>query len=349
VTQGRRRFARAGLIALGIVLVIVVVVAAAFPFWWGHRSATSSQELLRRAGVRVSAAPRATGTLSKCLTAAPTVPGDPTASGVLQIPSLNLTAPVVNGLADSVLAIAVGHDPSTPWPGAVGESVLEAHDVSFFSHINQLTAGQLVTWEAGCSESTFRVTSATVMHPGETIPTPSAGTGIALVTCWPTDALWWTSQRYVVTAALVTTTLVDDPAQWPEPSHDALSVPAAPGLAAGGLGLTNNPVTLGALDLSGIPSPAWASSPAPLEVANSALEEYVAARRSVLAQNPAWWASIAIPGVTLPSSWAEPGALSVTIAVTGSTVSTVTLDSGSSSLELSVSGTHLVVAHVAGF
>lgn len=357
MNERRRRAARVGITVLGVLLVLAAVAAVAFPLWWGHRSAVSSQALLRGAGVTTvkpgSTSGRPTRTVATssptCLAAAPTAQGDPVASGVLEIPTLGLTAPVVDGLADSVLDVAVGHDPSTPWPGAVGESVLEAHDVSFFSHIDQLTPGQDITWEAGCSESTFRVSGTAVMQPGEPIPTPSSGTGMALVTCWPTDALWWTSKRYVVTADLVSTTLVVDPAQWPTPSRAAFVVPTAPGLAAGGLGLQTNPVALGTLSLAGTPSPTWASSPAPLSAANAALEEYVAARRSVDAHNVAWWASIATPGLAMPAAWSETGDLSVTVHVTGSKVNTVTLASGSSTLELSVSGSRLLVAQVSGF
>jgi sortase A len=353
VTRPRSRAVRFALLGLGLVLLGAVIAAAAFPAWWGHRSQVSSQALLRQAGVVTphgsSGTKSSTATpIAGCLTATPTAPGDPSPSGVMVIPSLGLTAPVVEGLGDAVLDVAVGHDPASPWPGATGESVLEAHDVSFFSRIDQLNPGQTITWEAGCARTTFRVTGASVMDPGDPVPTPTTGTGIALVTCWPTDALWWTSKRYVVTASLVSTTMVNTPAQWPRMSHATLVVPAAPGLVGTGLGLDSNPVDLGTLNLTGTVSPVWSSSPAPLQAANAALQEYVAARRSVLAQNQSWWSSIAIPGVALPATWSESGALDVTIDVTGTKVNTVTMVAGTSSLELSVSGSQLLVAKASG-
>jgi sortase (surface protein transpeptidase) len=56
----------------------------------------------------------------------------------LEIPSLGVRAPVLQGLSDSVLNVAAGHDPASPWPGDVGESIIEAHDVSYFARISAL-------------------------------------------------------------------------------------------------------------------------------------------------------------------------------------------------------------------
>lgn len=265
---------------------------------------------------------------------------------MLSIPAIGVLAPVLNGLGDDVLNDAVGHDPASPWPSEVGTAILEAHDVSFFSHLSALHPGDQFTWQAGCAHSTFVVTGTRVMLPGQTVAPPASGTGVALVTCWPTDALWWTNQRYVVTASLVSTTLAARPSAWPPARHADLRVPAAPALASGGLGLDTNSVQLGTLTLRGTPSAAWSSSPAPLDVARAALEEYVAARRSVGAHNKAWWASIATLGLPMPTSWSEPGPLHVTIDVGGSTVHTVTLQSGTMTIELAVARSNLEVAAV---
>src|SRR5579872_6517349 len=58
--------------------------------------------------------------------------------GVISIPKLGVQAPVLQGTDDAELNVGVGHDPNAVWPGARGNSVLEAHDVSFFQNLPSL-------------------------------------------------------------------------------------------------------------------------------------------------------------------------------------------------------------------
>jgi sortase A len=348
----------------GLALLAVVGAGVGYPLWWGHRSTESSAELLSRAGVAPAkdvtrhpsgeSQPRhdmaVDGLEATCVRASPplahSASPDSTPAGVLEIPSIAVVAPVLQGTDDAALAIAVGHDPSSPWPGAVGTSILVAHDVSFFSHIDELSVGQSVIWQSGCSTSTFDVTTSAVMHPGEDIPLQPSGDGLALVTCWPTDALWWTSQRYVVEAKLVSTTLAPSPQAWPAPQGAELTVPAAPSLVATGLSLDDNPVSLGTLTLTGTPSASYSSGPEPLDAANAAISEYIAARKSVDGQNQSWWQSIAEPGVAMPQSWLEPAPLNMRINVDDEEALNMTLTSGPVTVVLDVSRGTLRVASV---
>lgn len=348
----------------GLALLVVVVTGSGYPLWWGHHAQVSSADLLRRAGVvpastigrhasaqngPVKGIPIGSFETPPCVSATTPSAGEvtePNPAGVLEIPSISVVAPVLDGTDDATLAIAVGHDPSTPWPGDVGTSILLAHDVSFFSHIDQLGVGQSVIWQSGCSKSTFEVTGSAVMLPGENISPQPGGNGLALVTCWPTDALWWTPQRYVVEAKLVSTTLALTTPSWPAPPGDGLAVPAAPSLEATGLALDDNPTSLGTLRLTGTPSPVYASGPGPLEAANAAISGYIAARKSVEAQNMSWWQSIAEAGVAMPTSWQEPEPLDVSLNVDGDQVVNITMTSGPATLGLVVSGSTLRVASV---
>ncbi|MHB8458174.1 MAG: class D sortase, partial [Acidimicrobiales bacterium] len=127
----------------------------------------------------------------------------PVLPAILSIPVIGLEAPVVQGTGDGVLSIAVGHDPGSVWPGQRGTSILLAHDASYFSRLGSLHTGNVVSWTDGCRRLLFRVNRVEVTRPGATLPQPANGTGLALVTCWPTDALFWTPDRLVVLASYV--------------------------------------------------------------------------------------------------------------------------------------------------
>ena len=81
---------------------------------------------------------------------------------------------------------------------------------------------------------------------------------MSLVTCWPTDALWFTPTRYLVTATEVQSTpnrgagsvTGSVPA-----SAFAPTVPAPAPLVAQGLTLATNSVLMGTMSVAGQPAP----------------------------------------------------------------------------------------------
>ena len=123
-------------------------------------------------------------------------------AGLLEAPKISLTAPVQQGTSDAVLNVAVGHDASSVWPGTDGTAVFNAHDVSYFLNIDHLSAGDRLVYQTACNEYDFVVQGHAVVTAGSPVyNTP--GPSVTLVTCWPTNALWFTPDRYVVTAVEV--------------------------------------------------------------------------------------------------------------------------------------------------
>jgi sortase A len=118
------------------------------------------------------------------------------------------------------------------------------------------------------------------------------GARLVLDTCYPLDALYLTSTRYLVYADLIgsapTHATSAVPGSWPPPA-----VPAPAQLAAQGLGLAHNPAPLGRLRLTGSPSRAWSQSSAPLQFEAAALAEYFGLIRSATQEKPTWWADLA--------------------------------------------------------
>ncbi len=253
-------------------------------------------------------------------------------TGVLQLPALGVTAPVAQGTEDDVLGAAVGHASSTPLPGSPGTAVLLAHDVSYFSHIDALKPGDLIRYTSACSTDVFTVTGHTVVRAGAPVPA-LGGDALVLDTCWPTDALWFTPNRYLVeavqtsTARAAPTTSNSGFTTWVTAYHS----PAPPPLVAQGLDLVHNEVPMGTLQLAGSPDPHWAQSPAPLAVEGAALQAYFGATHAAAQRRQDWWSLVA-PGVAPPpeiwGTWvsAHEAPLGVRLSATGDTPTSVTFD-----------------------
>jgi LPXTG-site transpeptidase (sortase) family protein len=278
----------------------------------------------------------------KCTSTTPEWPATPareaTLAGVLAIPNLAVTAPMEEGLDDDVLNVAVGHAPGTPWPGQVGTSVLLAHDVSYFANIDKLQPGDVVSVDTGCTTESFKVVGHTVVQSGAPIPQQS-GNAVVLDTCWPTNALWYTPQRYLVTAVLDSTTVNKGAAKGSTPSSVAAqhtfnqkySSTAPPELVAQGLDLSTNTQPMGTMQFAGTPDDAWAQSPAPLAVEEAGLQAFFGGLHSAAQHRVDWWSTLA-PGVPMPAPLTgarvtgHGAPLNVTITATGDTPASVALD-----------------------
>ncbi len=101
------------------------------------------------------------------------------------------------------LAFGPGHLSGTSAPGASGVSVISAHHDTHFRFLRRLTAGDRVVIErTDGTRIAYRVTGADVVDARtarifDEVERPV----LALVTCYPFDALWpGTPLRYVVTA-----------------------------------------------------------------------------------------------------------------------------------------------------
>jgi sortase A len=309
------------LIAVGAALVLAAVGWQVNATVWSAHAESVGHRLIRQ----VRAERAASGAVT--CTVAPDAP-----QGLLQAPSIGLVAPVEQGTGDAVLSVAVGHDPSSVWPGASGNAVLEAHDVSYFVDIDQLRTGDTVDYATPCATYVFAVQGHQVVDQGSPVYDTATPT-LTMVTCWPTDALWFTPDRYVVTATEVrvqrsTPRTLSVPAG--TGSSSAPSVAAPPALVAEGLTLTSYSVPMGTMTIRGTPSPAWVESPAPLADQQAAVEAFIGGVRAAVQDQTAWWADIA-PGVQIPEpllgaqSPSYLSALDVTVTAVGSHATAVRL------------------------
>ena len=265
--------------------------------------------------------------LAACSAAAGAGGGD--VQGLLVIPKLGVTAPVLEGTGGDQLDVAVGHNPNSVWPGTPGNSVLAAHDVSYFQNISQLVTGDKILYESPCVTYTFNVQDHNVLKEGTPVYNTSGPT-LTMVTCWPTNALWFTPDRYVVTATEVSSSATKDAnrtylAAAPGP---AVNIPAA--LAAQGVTLATYSLPMGTMQVTGDPDPTWANTTDPLRNQTSGVDAYIGAVRALTENQLAWWQDIA-PGITPPPALlgadnpAYESPLNVTVMASGDTVSGLTL------------------------
>ena len=289
---------RWGLTALGVLLIWSAIGFTAYAVAWQAHSRHAAQVLLQSEHAAIDkVAAKQHG--AACLVSGQ-APGQ--LSGILHIPALNLTAPVEEGTDDQELNIAVGHDPQSVWPGVDGAAVFLAHDVSYFVHLNQLKPGDVITYQTACNTVKFAVSAQQIVGAGSDVSN-TTGPSLVLDTCYPPNALFFTSQRLLVHATEVDAVtkgarLSPGRTLTSKATSVAYTVPAPPDLVAQGLTLDQNEAPMGTMQLVNA-SVGFAQSPGPLSLTAAALEAYFGGLHAGAQNQQAWWAAIA-PGVVMP-------------------------------------------------
>lgn len=223
--------------------------------------------------------------------------------GILSIPAIHLQAPVEEGTEDQELNVAVGHAPASVWPGLAGTSVFLAHDVSYFVHLNALKPGDVITYSTACNTWKYQVSDQQVVAAGTAVPNTTNNT-MVLDTCWPPNALFFTSQRLLVHATEVGTAAKGgtlDPGKEFVNTVQSTSytTSAPPQLQAQGLSLDQNYAPMGTMSLVNA-SQSFAQSPGPLSLEAAALETYFGGLHAADQRNSGFWTAVA-PGVIVPA------------------------------------------------
>jgi sortase A len=186
---------------LGIAIplaVVLMVVGGSFvgQAVWIHAKALLAQVLLERAFGETLA----TGQAVKPWSWADTWP-----VARVSVPRLGAGAIVLAGASGQALAFGPGHVERTPEAGEPGTAVYSAHRDTHFAFLGDVVLGDeiRVTRRDG-RDVRFRVTgTAVVRWDASGIDPSSDGRRLALVTCWPLDATWPGSLRYVVYADMM--------------------------------------------------------------------------------------------------------------------------------------------------
>ena len=138
------------------------------------------------------------------LAAAPAAPGTVRAGslvGMLDVPRLRLTTPVIEGDDDRTLQRAVGHLPDTPMPWESGNSALAGHRDGLFRPLKDVKVGDEIRFRTSREEFRYRVTGTAIVKPDDlSVLEPKSRAGLTLITCYPFYFVGSAPKRFVVHA-----------------------------------------------------------------------------------------------------------------------------------------------------
>ena len=109
--------------------------------------------------------------------------------GIIEIPSIDIRYPVMEGTGSAVLNAGIGHIPETAGIGESGNCVLCGHNGSrygtFFTPLNQISIGDVVTIiDKKGQAHIYEVTETGVVNPYDnSIKTQGEGKELTLFTC----------------------------------------------------------------------------------------------------------------------------------------------------------------------
>ncbi|WP_170169134.1 class D sortase [Mesobacillus subterraneus] len=129
-----------------------------------------------------------------------------TALGVLKIPAIDATLPIVEGADEASLEFAAGHIPGTAMPGNIGNAAIAAHRSfkygKLFNRLNEMAKGNEIIIETTHQSFIYKVKNSFLVLPEDVhVLAPSEDTSIlTLITCHPMKN---PTHRLIVQAELV--------------------------------------------------------------------------------------------------------------------------------------------------
>jgi sortase A len=143
-------------------------------------------------------------------TGSPTSPKDSPAAatdgliGRMEIPRLNVSAAVLEGIDKITLRRAVGHIPGTALPGQPGNVGIAGHRDTFFRPLRKIRRNDIITLTTLRGDYRYRVVSTRVVRPDEvSVLDPSGEEILTLVTCHPFYFVGSAPNRFIVRAERV--------------------------------------------------------------------------------------------------------------------------------------------------
>jgi sortase A len=123
--------------------------------------------------------------------------------GMLDVPRLQLSTPVIEGDDTATLKRAVGHLPDTPMPWAAGNSAIAGHRDGLFRPLKDVKVGDEIRFRTTRDEYRFRVTKTTIVKPDDlsVLKPQSDAATLTLITCYPFYYVGSAPKRFVVHAA----------------------------------------------------------------------------------------------------------------------------------------------------
>ncbi|GMA50600.1 hypothetical protein GCM10025857_19570 [Alicyclobacillus contaminans] len=134
----------------------------------------------------------------------PVRPAIGTGIGVLNIPAIHLTAPIIQGTGAAQLREGVGHAPDTALPGQGSNVFLAGHRDTVFRALGRIHTGDVVTFDTLYGKFVYQVTFSQVVTQYDTqVMKPTPQETLTLMTCYPFLFFGFAPDRYIVHAKLL--------------------------------------------------------------------------------------------------------------------------------------------------
>lgn len=150
----------------------------------------------------------------------PARPAEGEVLGRVEIPRLNVSAMVREGVDAKTLSTAVGHVPSTTLPGQIGNFAIAAHRDTLFRALKDIKKDDLVTFQSNNGTYTYEVLGTKIVKPSDVSVLRTDGGGViqpgaqpaqpadpsrilTMITCYPFYYVGAAPKRFIVEAQLV--------------------------------------------------------------------------------------------------------------------------------------------------
>jgi sortase A len=199
------------LVVGGSLLVGAYTLARADAWWYETREAGRLEAALREGSEQSD--PSQSGLAGRARTLA----RSGSAWGRLELPRIEVSALIAEGVDARTLRRAVGHLPGSVFPGEVGDVALAGHRDTFFRGLRNVVEGDLIHVQTADGSFFYRVDSLQVVdaNDGNALTSSSLPT-LTLVTCHPFDYVGPAPRRLLVRAKQVEAALMASALPLPE-------------------------------------------------------------------------------------------------------------------------------------
>lgn len=124
--------------------------------------------------------------------------------GILTIPSIRATLPIIEGTDEEELEKGVGHYKNSVLPGEPDHSILSGHRDTVFRKLGEVELNDLIIVTTSAGQFTYEVVEIYVVDKDDTsVITPTPNATLTLSTCYPFRFIGNAPQRYVIQTILV--------------------------------------------------------------------------------------------------------------------------------------------------
>lgn len=121
--------------------------------------------------------------------------------GILSIPALEETYPIIEGTDEEMLMKGVGHYPTTALPGGNEQILLSGHKGTVFQRLGELQPGDRFIVDMGYGTYEYEMRESEIVAADDTtVITPRGEELLTLSTCYPFSYIGSASERYIIYA-----------------------------------------------------------------------------------------------------------------------------------------------------